>query len=76
MSNEEGKNQQSLSKQKWQNNKNAFSGPLHKKPDGKSSAGGDGGGSSSKATSQNRGNAMEVYGAGPPQQQQFMPNKY
>lgn len=67
---EENKNQQSLIKQKWQNNKNAFSGPLHKKPDGKSSAG-DGGGSSSKATSQTRGNAMEVYGATnvPPQQQ-------
>ena len=61
-------NKQSLIKQKWQNNKNAFSGPLHKKPEGKSSAEGANGGSSSKNPSQTRaGNAMEVYGATPTQ---------
>jgi len=47
---------ESLIKQKWSNNKNAFSGPLHKKPT-------DGGGSSSKGNSQTR--AMDVYGAIP-----------
>ena len=50
---------QSLIKQKWSNNKNAFSGPLLKKS-------GEGGkaseGSNSKGNSQTRG-AMEVYGA-------------
>ncbi len=49
---------QSLIKQKWSNNKNAFSGPLHKKSgDGKGTEG-----SNSKGNSQTRG-AMEVYGS-------------
>jgi hypothetical protein len=43
MGGEDGKSgvNQSLIKQKWSNNKNAFSGPLHKKGEGgKQSAGG------------------------------------
>lgn len=52
---------ESLIKQKWSNNKNAFSGPLHKK-DGKSSADG----SSSKGTGNSQQRAVEVYGGGVP----------